>query len=284
MKKFLQYYPEFLFVALPLVLIVYGVYKSEIAPFEKIDFFNLYYNQNDITHLLITKKENPAIKLQPNTVVAENEKYILKKRSEGEFLIFDKKTKQTRLVKGVKDTDILKLVGTNYLKHKRCDQNRTLAKNGKYIVLTDICKHLKLLEKRNKQVLKSFQLNKPVLDAKFYKKYLFYYTDGIYTIDLGSLHTVDTMHRIGLNAEHAMLFPFDEGVIVYIVAKGFKSGDDYLLFYHKSGKKLELATTYRLKKPLSNAYKRNGSLYLNLEGGMTYRIYPQGEELKYELE
>ena len=282
MKRLLKYYPELLFVALPLFLIVYGVYRSEIAPFEKIDFFDVYYSQEDLMRFIAPKKEQPLdIKLQTNSTVAENEKYILKKQNEGEFLLFDKETNKTRLIKGLTDADILKLVGINHLKGQ-CDQNSTLAANDRYIALEDNCAHLKLIEEKSQKLLKSFHLDKPVLDVKFYKHHLLYYTDALDAIDLISMQKT---HTLGLKASSATLFPLESGVIVFLVTQKFDAHPDtYLLYYrYTGGTKLAQPSLYRLKKAVDALKSQHNALYMAL-GARRYKIYPNGREIEYAVE
>lgn len=299
MKKLFKHYLEFLILIVPLAVIVYGifnsVYKSETELFEKVSFIDISYAQNPIKLLSVSSKEDNQmpknIKFKPYSVIAENKQYIVKKQKEGIFIVFDKESNKTRIIKEAKDSDMLKLIGLNNLhpeaiigmSNMQCDKYKTLAKNDDYTAIKDNCGYLKIIKNKDDTLFKNYYIGKTtILDAKFYKDYLFYYSnDGISTFDIDSMQEVNGLHDIGLKGDFATLFPIRQGVIALVVTK---DNNVYLLYYrYVDTKKLKLANTYRMKKSLYEAKIYNNSLYFDTKERI-YKIYPKGNELEYEIQ
>ena len=224
MQKFFKHSLEFFVLFVPLVVIGYGMYKSEMAPFEKVAFFDIYNAQNPIQLEILETKQEPCI--------------------------------------------------------RTAKSNSIVAKDDTFVVVWDNCQNLKIF--RKKKLLRELSLEKEVLDAKIYKNHLFYYTNALYVVDLG-VKKSEVKRAMGFNGDSAAIFPFAKSAIVYVVDREFDGSYFYLLYYRfKEDGRVELANSYALKKLVYRLYSKDDALYIRT-GDRTYKIYPKGDELEYEV-
>jgi len=164
---------------------------------------------------------------------------------------------------------------------KAFNKENILAKNDKFIAIKDNCGYLQLKDKKSQKLIKIFNFSdKEVLAAKFLNNFLYVYQKGIYKIDLASLRVI-AKAKIGINGIYAKIFPMKDGIIVFVR----KETNKYLIYYKYTNKNffnLEMCNIYKLKPFLYDIFMKNNDIYINLDNRL-YRIYPEDEELKYEV-
>jgi len=289
MKKFFKYQYEILVIVIPIALIAFGVYKNESKPFEEVSIYDINHNDIPIKRYVNHPKEIDSVTFENNTTIAQNEKYIVKKDSHGIFLFIDKKSQKIikKFQSDGNDTFLTHLIGKRcFIKQKSIyDRDRTLANNNKYIAILDRYGYLQFLDKKSKKWIRKIDMfDEYILSAKFSNKFLFFYTNGINTINLKSFKKE---YSIGINCSYVKIFPVNTGVIVFAVVKNDRhnSVNIYLLYYryeeHK--KEFKFESIYRLKKVIYAIFMHNGDLHINLNDKI-YKIYPKGDELVYKVE
>ena len=293
MKKFFKYKYEILVVVLPVALIVFGLYKSEMKPFERVFFSDV--NQYDVDKSWCDKyqKAKESVrKFENNTIIAENEEYILKKDANAVFILINKKSKKIvkKFKSDGKDSYLIHLIGKRcFLKQSPVyTKNVFLTSNDKYLAQIDKYGYLQIVDKKSKKLVKKFDMfDEIIMSAKFSNQFLFYYSNGIDAINLHSLKKVENMNGFGIEGSYSKIFPIKTGVVVFVVVKHNFSNDtnSYLLYYqYKNNKKeLKFENIYRLKKFIYAIYMKHGVLYINLNDRI-YKIYSQADELEYEME
>ncbi len=290
-KKLRQKY--ILLFTLSLFFIAFMLYDSLNEPFEKIPFYDLYQQEHPIT-LIPEKEETPSIdlqRIQSNEIIAQNEKYILKKDSTGGWLILSKKSGKIlkKLPASVDMALLSHLIGkkafTTYRKTPIFETNSTLVNTKKYRVIHDRYGTIVIYDKKDKAVKKfTPQPIQPIKAAAVSNHILWLYQTDLYAVDLTSMQEIQALHTPGIQAKYAHLYPFKTGVLLYIVRYENDGIGRYLLYYPftRSGKALQTPELWRIKDVVYAIRQKAHRLLMQI-GKRTYAIIPTKDNVKWEI-